>query len=236
MNPQKLDSFQHKHAEHLFQNPDTNYAVLRESILAPTVEFVQTLDRSAKDPTQEIKSSSGTVFDRSQHADLVAQFVTEESAEAYLLTVFKANTTRYGHHTDVVIENPQLIWTVPTSAYDAGAASLSKAQVSDFAAALVAVEALLRPLAATDLASPSQWTQKELQQAITAAIATLATQYPSPEAARDTVYAALRFASMGAADRASKPASLVFCLLGPEESLKRLGNAAKALARAGTPS
>ncbi|PKS13304.1 hypothetical protein jhhlp_000075 [Lomentospora prolificans] len=228
VNPQKLDSFQHKHADYLFQHPESNYPVLQESILTPTVEFVRSLDGGT--PAEEVKSSSGTVFDRSQHGDLISQFATPESAEAYLLKMFKMNTTRYGHLTDLVIENPQLLWTVPTSAYDAGLAS-SGDKVPSFSTAIAAVEALLYPLAAP--ASSSKWTQKELQQAISAAISSVAPQYPTPEAARDNVYAALRFAFLGDASKSSKPASVVFYLLGPEESLKRLFEASQALTRAG---
>ncbi|KEZ45311.1 hypothetical protein SAPIO_CDS2114 [Scedosporium apiospermum] len=236
VNPQKLDSFQHKHAEYLFQNPEAHYPVLRESILIPTVDFVNQLDASSKNAAEEVKSSSGVVFDRSQHGDLIPHFASPESAEEYILKMFQLNTTRYGHHTDLIVENPQLVWTIPASAYDVGLASFSTDQISDFSNAIATVTDTLATLSTpTDASKSSEWTQKELQQAISAAISSLSSQYPTPEVARDTVYAALRFALLGDANKPSKPASVVFYLLGPEESLKRLADASKALTRARNP-
>lgn len=138
--------------------------------------------------------------------------------------MFQQNTTRYPTPTDLVVENPQLIWGIPPSVYARTAPHLtSRPQASTI---LSTLETELAPL---KVAASEEWDKKALQSAISHVIEALSPGYPTPEAARDAVYEALRFALMGDPHLSSKPASMVMYILGPEEVSARFLRAAEAL-------
>lgn len=225
VNPQKLESFQHKHSDHLLSNPTAHLPILRSSLLSPAESYIRHLEHlRSSPPPEEIKSTSGRIFDFSQRGDLLPQFASQESSEAYLLRLFQQNTTRYPTPADLVVENPQLIWDIPPSVYAHTSSNLtSKSQASTI---LSTLDTEVAPLKA---AASEEWDKKALQSAISHVIEALSPGYPAPEAARDAIYEALRFALMGDPHLPSKPASMVMYILGPGEVSARFSRAAEAL-------
>lgn len=221
VNPQKLDAFQHKHTEHLLASPTPNLPILREALLDPTETFIRTVDARRQAPEPETTtSSSGRPFDFSQRGELLPQFGTAESSAEYLLCLFQVNTTRYPQPSDLVLENPQLIWDVPPHVYARSAESTPRDQTLQV---LTALETELAPSKVAD------WERAPLQSAVASVIAALAPEYPTPEAARDAVYEALRFSLMGDPHLPSKPANMVMFLLGRAGTDARFARAKEAL-------
>lgn len=209
--------------EHLLADPLPNIRVLHESLIRPVDAFIRKMDQlRASTPAEEIRSSSGRVFDFAQRGDLLPQFATPELAGEYIISLFHNNTTKYPKPTDYVIENPQLIWDVPPHVYAKSAPSLPMKPTIRI---IKTVEAELETLKAEGRA----WDKKRLQAAITSAITTLEPKYHKPEEARDAVYEALRFALLGDPHLPSKPANVVLLLLGPEETSARFTRATEAL-------
>lgn len=223
VNPEKLDSFQHKHIDHLLQDPLPNIHVLHESLIRPVESFIRKVEGlRATPPSEELKSSSGRLLDLHQLGDLLPHFATPELAGEYIIDLFHNNTTKYPKAEDFVIENPQLVWKVPHHVYEKAAQSMDKRPNNRI---LRTVEAELETLRTEG----RPWDKRRIQAAINAAITTLQPKYHSPEESRDAVYAGLRFGLMGSPDLASKPANAVIFLLGREETSARFARAAETL-------
>ncbi|SPO02897.1 related to glutamyl-tRNA synthetase [Cephalotrichum gorgonifer] len=250
VNPQKLESFQHKHVDHLLSNPDSGAPALRESLLTnqvsgdnglagpletlvqPIEAFVHRLEEfrlgsssNGSTPTTDepwLTSSSGRSFNPSQRGGLIPQFSTAASGRAYLMRLLLGNTARYPRPTDIILENPQLIWSVPPAVYRRNAGQLASS------------ERALRILLALEeeLNSLSRWDMDGLRAAISSVMDTVVPPDASKSEkgdARNDVYDALRFATVGEPHVASKPASIVLLLLGRDETAARLALAREAL-------
>lgn len=223
MNPEKLDSFQHKHIDHLLMDPLPNIHVLHESLIRPVESFIRKMDGlRATPPNEEVKSSSGRVLNFHELGDLLPHIATPELSGEYILDLFHHNTTKYPKVTDFVIENPQLIWNVPHHVYEKAAQSMEKRPNNRI---LKTVQSELDALKTDE----RPWDKRRIQSAINAAITTLQPKYHSPEEARDAVYVGLRFGLLGDPNLGSKPANAVIFLLGREETAARFARAAKAL-------
>lgn len=209
--------------EYILEDPLNNIQVLHETLIQPVEAFIHKMEGlRTTSPKEEVTSSSGRTLNLDQLGNLLPGFANPELAGEHILGLFSNNTSKYSQVTDLVVENPQLIWDIPDHLFEKAAQSM---ETKPTIRILKTVEAELDALKTDE----RPWDKRRIQWAISAAITTLEPKYHKPEDAREAVYEALRFGLVGDPFLPSKPASTVIFVLGREATSARFARAVAAL-------
>ncbi|KAL2891458.1 putative glutamate--tRNA ligase, mitochondrial [Ceratocystis lukuohia] len=213
VNMNKLETFEHRHLANLLREDPLDVTYLSEVLLNPMFDAIKRINMGKTDDEKQL---------------LLGHFSNQQTAHDYILRVLQANSTKYPKPVDVLLQNPYLVWSIPSKTY-----RLSVENSANDADTMDKEDQVLNQLYDALSAIPEPlWTQAGISKTLTECIVELkakTSEDSDQENPTAFVHSCIRFAVVGDPNVPCKASSVVLGLIGKNEALTRLQAARNAL-------